>query len=49
LIRFAAQPFYVGTLKGVGRVYQQSFIDADATVAFANSTTARPRSPPPSC
>jgi hypothetical protein len=27
--------FYVGTLKGVGRVYQQTFIDTYAKVAFA--------------
>ena len=26
---------YVGTLKGVGRIYQQTFIDAYAKVAFA--------------
>ena len=35
MIRFAAQPFYVGTMKGVGRIYQQSFIDTYAKVAFA--------------
>src|SRR5437879_6934544 len=28
-------PFYVGTLKGVGRIYQQTFIDTYAKVAFA--------------
>ena len=27
--------FYVGNLKGVGRVYQQTFIDTYAKVAFA--------------
>lgn len=27
--------FYVGTLKGVGRVYQQTFVDTYAKVAFA--------------
>lgn len=27
--------FYVGTLKGVGRVYQQGFIDTYSKVAFA--------------
>jgi hypothetical protein len=27
--------FYVGTLKGVGRIYQQTFIDTYAKVAFA--------------
>ncbi len=34
-IRLAARPFYVGTLKGVGRIYQQSFIDTYSKVAFA--------------
>ena len=27
--------FYVGTLKGVGRVYQQTVIDTYAKIAFA--------------
>ena len=27
--------FYVGTLKGVGRIYQQTFIDTYSKVAFA--------------
>src|SRR4051794_20026578 len=31
----AVQSGYVGTLKGVGRVYQQSVIDTHAKVAFA--------------
>jgi len=31
----AQDTFYVGTLKGVGRLYQQTFIDTYATVAFA--------------
>ena len=31
----AQDTFYVGTLKGVGRVYQQTVIDTDAKVAFA--------------
>ena len=31
----AQDTFYVGTLKGVGRVYQQTFIDTYAKVAFA--------------
>ena len=30
-----ADTFYVGTLKGVGRVYQQTAIDTYAKVAFA--------------
>jgi transposase InsO family protein len=31
----AQDTFYVGTLKGVGRIYQQTFIDTYAKVAFA--------------
>jgi len=31
----AQDTFYVGTLKGVGRVYQQSVIDTCSKVAFA--------------
>jgi transposase InsO family protein len=31
--------FYVGTLKGVGRVYQQTFVDTYAKVAFAKLYT----------
>src|SRR3974390_2588108 len=31
----AQDTFYVGTLKGVGRIYQQAFIDPYAKVAFA--------------
>ena len=31
----AQDTFYVGTLKGVGRIYQQSFIDTYSKVAFA--------------
>ena len=31
----AQDTFYVGTLKGVGRVYQQTFIDTYSKVAFA--------------
>lgn len=31
--------FYVGNLKGVGRIYQQTFIDAYAKVAFAKLYT----------
>lgn len=31
----AQDTFYVGTIKGVGRVYQQTFIDTYAKVAFA--------------
>src|SRR5215472_9191400 len=30
----AQDTFYVGTLKGVGRIYQQTFIDTYAKVAF---------------
>lgn len=31
--------FYVGTLKGVGRIYQQTFVDTYSKVAFANLYT----------
>jgi transposase InsO family protein len=31
----AQDTFYVGTMKGVGRIYQQTFIDTYAKVAFA--------------
>src|SRR5215212_5655316 len=30
----AQDTFYVGNMKGVGRIYQQTFIDTDAKVAF---------------
>ena len=43
----AQDTFYVGTLKGVGRIYQQTFIDTYAKVAFAklyDRKTPRPRS-----
>ncbi|MFQ5470032.1 MAG: IS481 family transposase [Gammaproteobacteria bacterium] len=33
--------FYVGTLKGVGRVYQQTFIDTYSKVAFAKLYTTK--------
>lgn len=39
----AQDTFYVGTLKGVGRIYQQTFIDTYSNVAFANSMIGRPR------
>ncbi len=45
----AQDTFYVGTLKGVGRVYQQTVIDTYSKVASPSSTTARRRSPPPTC
>ena len=31
----AQDTFYIGTLKGVGRVYQQTFVDTYAEVGFA--------------
>ena len=49
----AQDTFYVGTLKGVGRVYQQTFIDTYAKVAFAKlydrkgAETDMPSLPPP--
>ena len=33
--------FYVGTLKGVGRVYQQTFVDTHSKVAFAKRYTTK--------
>ena len=35
MTRGAQDTFYVGTMKGVGRIYQQTFIDTYAKVAFA--------------
>ena len=35
VLRGAGHVFYVGTLKGVGRIYQQTFIDTYAKVGFA--------------
>ena len=34
-ITTAQDTFYVGNIKGVGRIYQQTFIDTYAKVAFA--------------
>jgi hypothetical protein len=31
--------FYVGTLKGVGRIYQQTFVDTYSKVAAAKGTS----------
>lgn len=33
--------FYVGTMKGVGRIYQQTFVDTYSKVAFAKLYTAK--------
>ena len=33
--------FYVGTLKGVGRIYQQTFVDTYAKIAFAKLYTTK--------
>ena len=33
--------FYVGTIKGVGRIYQQSFVDTYSKVAFAKLYTTK--------
>ena len=38
----AQDTFYVGNMKGVGRIYQQTFIDTSSKVALANSTIASP-------
>ena len=45
----AQDTFYVGTLKGVGRVYQQTFVDTYAKVGFAKLYDRKTRSPPPTC
>jgi transposase InsO family protein len=37
----AQDTFYVGTLKGVGRIYQQTFIDTYAKVGFAKLYTTK--------
>jgi transposase InsO family protein len=37
----AQDTFYVGTLKGVGRIYQQTFIDTYSKVAFAKLYTMK--------
>ena len=37
----AQDTFYVGTLKGVGRIYQQTFIDTYSRVAFAKLYTQK--------
>ncbi len=46
----AQDTFYVGNMKGVGRIYQQTFIDTYATTPRSpspSSTTARRQSPRP--
>src|SRR5262249_37799000 len=40
----AQDTFYVGTLKGVGRIYQQTFIDTYARWLSPSFMIARPRS-----
>jgi hypothetical protein len=40
----AQDTFYVGSLKGVGRIYQQTFIDTCSKVGFGNFTPRKPRS-----
>ncbi|SDX65090.1 hypothetical protein SAMN05216333_1754 [Nitrosomonas oligotropha] len=37
--------FYVGTLKGVGRIYQQTFVDTYSKWAAAKLYTTKTRSP----
>ena len=37
----AQDTFYVGTLKGVGRIYQQTFIDTFSAVGFAKLYTSK--------
>ena len=40
---------YVGTMKGVGRIVQQSFVDSCPAWRSANSIQRRLQSPPPIC
>ncbi len=37
----AQDTFYVGTIKGVGRIYQQTFIDTYSSVAFSKLYTSK--------
>ena len=41
--------FYVGTLKGVGRIYQQTFVDTYSKVAFAKLYKTKRRSHQRTC
>jgi hypothetical protein len=41
LYRVAEDTFYVGTLKGVGRVYQRTAIDTSLKVGFAKRYTSK--------
>jgi hypothetical protein len=43
----AQDTFYVGNMKGVGRIYQQTFIDTYAKVAFAKLYDRKRQSPRP--
>ena len=43
----AQDTFYVGNMKGVGRIYQQTFVDTYSKVAFAKLYDRRTRLPPP--
>ena len=45
----AQDTFYVGTLKGVGRIYQQTFIDTYAKVGFAKLYTTKTPLQRPTC
>ena len=45
----AQDTFYVGTLKGVGEIYPDLRLTPTARSPSPNCTTARPRSPPPTC
>ena len=45
----AQDTFYVGTLKGVGRIYQQTFSTPTPRSASPSSTTSRRRSRRPIC
>jgi hypothetical protein len=49
LLRRLRHTFYVGTLKGVGRIDQQTFIDTSSKVAFGKLYDRKRRSPRPTC
>ncbi len=41
----AQDTYYVGTIKGIGRIYQQTFIDTYSKVAFAKQYSIRASTP----
>ena len=45
----AQDTYYVGTIKSIGRIYQQTFIDTYTKVALPSSMTAKMHWWPPTC